>query len=126
LSFFNLRVRGFEIAERGGKSLPQFAEGFHASGHASRKDLIEAMRQIDPEIVVPVHTEKPNEFLELDEFEVVLLEEGIPIEIISKAPPTGIVRVREYLTDNTSSVRGHPSVPSPSYPLTDLVMVMGR
>jgi ribonuclease J len=82
LSFFNLKVRGFEIVERDGKSLPQFAKGFHASGHASRKDLIEAMKQIDPEIVVPVHTEKPNEFLGLDEFKVVLPEEGIPIEIL--------------------------------------------
>jgi ribonuclease J len=81
LSFFNLKVRGFEIVERDGKALPQFAKGFHASGHASRKDLIEAMKRIDPEIVVPVHTEKPDEFLGLDEFKVVLPKEGIPIEI---------------------------------------------
>jgi ribonuclease J len=81
LSFFNLRVRGFEIIERDGKLLPEFARGFHASGHASRKDLIDAVKRIAPEIVIPVHTEKPNEFLGLDIFKVVLPQEGIPIKV---------------------------------------------
>jgi ribonuclease J len=39
----------------------------HASGHASGVELIEAIKTISPELVFPVHTEKPEEFKKLVE-----------------------------------------------------------
>ncbi|KKK41451.1 MAG: hypothetical protein Lokiarch_42840, partial [Candidatus Lokiarchaeum sp. GC14_75] len=39
LKYFNFEIIGFEVVEEGGKIKPKFSEGFHASGHASKKDL---------------------------------------------------------------------------------------
>ena len=37
-------------------------EGFHASGHASGPEILEMIREINPEKVYPIHTEHPEEF----------------------------------------------------------------
>jgi len=39
--------------------------GFHASGHIGRDELISIIEEIAPEIIVPVHTEHPEEFIKL-------------------------------------------------------------
>ncbi len=41
----------------------KFTEGFHASGHASPEDLIKIINIIDPDIIIPVHTENPEWFI---------------------------------------------------------------
>lgn len=82
LQFFKFRVRGFKIVERDGKEVPEFERGYHASGHASASELLRIVEEIDPEVVVPVHTENPEFFVEnLKEYKVVLPEEGRRIEI---------------------------------------------
>jgi ribonuclease J len=83
---YDLAPKGFAFKddEEGGKPRPVFSKGkesIHASGHASKKDLIWIVETIDPEVVVPVHTEKKG----LDWFEeefggrrrVVRLDEGV-------------------------------------------------
>lgn len=37
----------------------------HCSGHASREDLEAMIKEINPEILIPIHTSKPEEFLKL-------------------------------------------------------------
>ena len=37
-------------------------EGYHASGHASKSDLIKAIDISDPEIIIPIHTDNPDWF----------------------------------------------------------------
>jgi len=82
LQFFNFKVRGFKMVEKEGKELPEFEKGYHASGHASAGELLRIVREIDPGIVLPVHTEHPEFFVEnLKEYQVVLAEEGKRIEI---------------------------------------------
>jgi ribonuclease J len=77
LKFFNLEVRGFEIVEKNGKPVPEFQRGYHASGHASGEEIIRMVEEIEPKVVVPVHTERPEFFAErLEEVRVVLPVEG--------------------------------------------------
>jgi len=35
----------------------QLEKGMHASGHASGPEILEAIREIEPEKVYPIHTE---------------------------------------------------------------------
>lgn len=48
-------------------------KGFHASGHACGREILEMIREIKPEKVYPIHTEYPEEFevLKDDSIEVV-------------------------------------------------------
>jgi ribonuclease J len=36
--------------------------GFHASGHASGEDVLWLIDRIDPDTIIPVHTESPRWF----------------------------------------------------------------
>ncbi|MEM2619549.1 MAG: MBL fold metallo-hydrolase [Candidatus Hadarchaeales archaeon] len=58
LKKFNLRAVGFEVR----KGELKFEHGYHASGHASSRELLELIEEIDPKMVVPVHTEDPKFF----------------------------------------------------------------
>jgi ribonuclease J len=62
LKYFGFKIYGFEVVEEGGKVKPKFMKGFHASGHASRKDLLWAIETVDPDVVIPVHTDNPGWF----------------------------------------------------------------
>ncbi|MFH1486337.1 MAG: MBL fold metallo-hydrolase RNA specificity domain-containing protein [Chloroflexota bacterium] len=42
--------------------VPESEVGLHASGHASGPELVDLVRRISPEILIPVHTEKPELF----------------------------------------------------------------
>ena len=75
LQHFGFEVHGFEIVEKDGKVIPEFIKGFHASGHASKSDLTWAIDTIDPDYIIPVHTENPSWFKENFE-NVKLLQEG--------------------------------------------------
>ena len=64
LKYFGLEVHGFKIVEKEGKLVPEFEKGFHASGHASKSDLTWAIETIDPDYIIPAHTENPSWFKE--------------------------------------------------------------
>ena len=54
-----------------------FERGYHASGHASGEEIIRMVEEIQPEVVIPVHTERPEFFVEmLSDARVVLPMKG--------------------------------------------------
>ncbi|MCS7144887.1 MAG: ribonuclease J, partial [Archaeoglobaceae archaeon] len=63
LKVFNFETVGFRIE----KDETYFEKGYHTSGHASKEDLSWIIEKIDPDVVIPVHTEKADWFEE--EFE---------------------------------------------------------
>lgn len=65
LTYMDFDVKGFAVGktEDGGEK-PTFDSSYHASGHASPRDLAWIIDQVDPEIIVPVHTENPQWFAE--------------------------------------------------------------
>ena len=75
LKYFGFRVYGFEIVEEEDKIKPKFMKGFHASGHASKRDIRWAIEKIDPDIIIPVHTDNPSWFSENFD-NVALLKDG--------------------------------------------------
>ncbi|MFO7966779.1 MAG: ribonuclease J, partial [Archaeoglobaceae archaeon] len=58
LSRFNFSTCGFGIAD--GK--PYFEKGYHASGHVSADELRQIIEEVDPDVLIPVHTENPGWF----------------------------------------------------------------
>jgi len=64
LDKFGLDVRGFEIIAGEGRPRPKFSRGYHASGHASKRDLMWIIENIDPDLIIPVHTTNPGWFAE--------------------------------------------------------------
>ena len=72
LKHFEFDVHGFEVIEKNGLLKPEFVKGFHASGHASKSDLTRAIETIDPDYIIPVHTENPQWFKENFENAVLL------------------------------------------------------
>jgi len=69
---FNIESRGFSLDENGDLG---FEKRYHASGHASGEDITWAIEQIDPDYIVPIHTEARDWFAKSFE-NVVLVEEG--------------------------------------------------
>ncbi len=53
LEFFGIRPFGFSFSEDG----IAFEKGYHASGHASREELARVIDAVDPDVLIPVHTE---------------------------------------------------------------------
>jgi Predicted hydrolase of the metallo-beta-lactamase superfamily len=53
-------------------------KGFHASGHANGQEILEMIREVNPEKLYPIHTTNPEAFkvLEDDGIEVVYPVEG--------------------------------------------------
>lgn len=77
LTRFGFTVRGFSVETKEGDPRISFEPGYHASGHASGQDILEMVRKIHPEMVMPVHTERPAFFIEnLPEYQVILPENG--------------------------------------------------
>ncbi len=56
LKEFGLVIYGFEMVIEKGKVKPKFIKGYHASGHVSSSDLRRMIDEIDPDIIIPVHT----------------------------------------------------------------------
>ncbi|MEW6569328.1 MAG: MBL fold metallo-hydrolase RNA specificity domain-containing protein [Chloroflexota bacterium] len=58
--------------------------GFHASGHAAPEDLVDLVRRVQPKILIPIHTEVPERWIELmkgTSIAVQLPEMGKPIAL---------------------------------------------
>jgi ribonuclease J len=72
LKRFNITSCGFSIDKKGE---PVFEKRYHASGHASGEDITWAIEQIDPDRIVPIHTEARDWFTSSFE-NVVLPDEG--------------------------------------------------
>jgi len=77
LKRFNINSCGFSLDESGATC---FEKRYHASGHASEEDITWAVDQIDPDYIVPIHTEARDWFAKSFE-NVVLVEEGKPYEL---------------------------------------------
>uniref|UniRef100_UPI003439F162 MBL fold metallo-hydrolase RNA specificity domain-containing protein n=1 Tax=Thermococcus sp. TaxID=35749 RepID=UPI003439F162 len=73
LQYFRFEVRGFSV-DADGK--PVFEKGLHASGHISKEELEEVINDIDPDVLIPVHTESPEWFKEKWGEKVVTLKDG--------------------------------------------------
>lgn len=71
--------------EASGKwEIPPDQTGLHASGHACGPDLLRVAREIKPELLIPVHSEKPEFYLDNlagSGIKVILPAEGGTIEI---------------------------------------------
>jgi len=64
LNFFKFKVYGFEMISNQGEPQPSFTQGYHASGHASIKELEQIINTIDPDHIISVHTTNPQWFKE--------------------------------------------------------------
>jgi len=74
---FGFEARGFSLDE---KDKPVFDSRYHASGHASREDLAWVIDQVDPDLVIPVHTDSHQWFF--DTFDrVKVMKDGERIEL---------------------------------------------
>ncbi|MFX0025733.1 MAG: MBL fold metallo-hydrolase [Candidatus Hermodarchaeota archaeon] len=75
LKHFGFEIHGFEIIEQKGKLKPDFVRGYHASGHLSQNEIRWAIERIDPDVIIPVHTENPQWFGEKFENAVLLRDD---------------------------------------------------
>jgi len=76
LRFFRIEPCGFSMEKNeAGDVVPLMDRHYHASGHASGADVARVIDEIDPGVIIPVHTENPKWFEE--NFDGVLVpEEG--------------------------------------------------
>ncbi|MGB6836255.1 MAG: MBL fold metallo-hydrolase RNA specificity domain-containing protein [Dehalococcoidia bacterium] len=83
LAHFGLEHRGLPFQKDDG-SWGTEDEGLHASGHAASSDIMELVREIRPQTVLPIHTEHPERFVEEfrgEEIEVIVSEYGEAVEL---------------------------------------------
>jgi len=64
LERFQLRAFGLPIEKNGEWEIPEEERGLHASGHACGPDLLRVAREIRPEILIPVHSEQPEFYVD--------------------------------------------------------------
>jgi ribonuclease J len=78
LTKFRFTVKGFQVAPGPDRTFTVTPEpNYHASGHASAQDIVDIVRTINPETVMPVHTEAPEFFSEnLPDMQVLVPENG--------------------------------------------------
>ena len=82
LGHFNLSPVGVPDAETG--KVPEAERGFHSSGHASASGLLEIIDLINPKVVIPIHTEHPEVFVDKigTQRNVTVPEPGVPIRLL--------------------------------------------
>jgi len=64
LKHFGLRGFGLPVEVNDEWQIPDGEKGLHASGHACGPDLLEIAREINPKILIPVHSESPGFYIE--------------------------------------------------------------
>jgi len=64
LERFQLRAFGLPLYRNGKWEIPEEEKGLHASGHACGSDLLRIAREIKPEVLIPVHSEKPEFYVD--------------------------------------------------------------
>ncbi len=63
LKHFAMRGLGLPIERNGEWEIPEEEKGLHASGHACSSDLLRIVRDVKPEILIPIHTEYPDFYI---------------------------------------------------------------
>ncbi|MCX6013922.1 MAG: hypothetical protein NTV30_11100, partial [Chloroflexi bacterium] len=84
LEHFGMKGFGLPLEINGQWQIPEAERGLHASGHACGPDLIDAARNINPEILLPVHSEFPQyykEQLKNIKTKVCITDQGNTIEV---------------------------------------------
>jgi len=84
LKRFGLRGFGLPVERHGKWEIPEEEKGLHASGHACGPDLLRVARETQPEVLIPVHTEKPEFYvdnLNKSGINIILPTEGETVEI---------------------------------------------
>jgi ribonuclease J len=64
LEHFRLGAYGLPIYRDGKWEITEAEKGLHASGHACGPDLLRIAREIQPELLIPVHSEKPEFYVD--------------------------------------------------------------
>jgi ribonuclease J len=64
LEHFGLRGFGLPVEKGDELVIPEEEKGLHASGHACGPDLLEVARGIKPQVLIPVHSEHPEFYIE--------------------------------------------------------------
>ncbi len=78
LGFFNLAPFGFRMA--GDPPKPEFVKGFHASGHLSQAELVKVIDDIDPDKIIPIHTQQ-SEWFQKTFGKVQIVDGGVSINL---------------------------------------------
>jgi ribonuclease J len=60
LRHFSMKSIGLPVETKGNWQIQENETGLHASGHACGTDLLDIAREINPEILIPVHSEQPE------------------------------------------------------------------
>ncbi len=82
LGHFGIKPFGVPVEMPDGEwEIPEGEKGLHASGHASAPDLLRIVREINPELIIPVHSEKPDFYVEHFGDKVIRPDAGGKIEI---------------------------------------------
>ncbi len=63
LKHFGFKGFGLPLETDRGWQIPDAERGLHASGHACSSDLIRLAKEINPEILIPIHSEHPELYL---------------------------------------------------------------
>ncbi|MFH1381920.1 MAG: MBL fold metallo-hydrolase [Chloroflexota bacterium] len=64
LEHFAIKSIGLPLEQNGQWQIPENGRGLHASGHACGTDLLEIARQINPAILIPVHSQHPESYVQ--------------------------------------------------------------
>lgn len=74
--------------EKLAKALGKDYKYLHTSGHCDMASLRELFALLQPKAIIPIHTDNPDEFADLfcDEWPVIRLRDGEPIEIFAEMP----------------------------------------
>jgi len=84
LDHFGLRGFGLPVEKNEKWEIPEEEKGLHASGHACGPDLLRVASEIQPEVLVPVHSEKPEFYvdsLNKSGMDIIVPTEGGTVEI---------------------------------------------
>ena len=64
LEHFSFRGYGLPVEKDGQWQIPDSQQGLHASGHACGKDLLDIVNSIKPQVLIPVHSQRPDLYLD--------------------------------------------------------------
>ncbi len=64
LEHFQLRGFGLPVEQGGEWPIPDEEKGLHASGHACAPDLLRIVKEIKPEVLLPIHSLEPDFYVE--------------------------------------------------------------
>ena len=84
IEHFNLKGFGLPVEKDGKWLIPEAEKGLHASGHACGRDLLKVAQDIKPEILMPVHSERPDLYtgpLKSSNIDLILPEVGKAVDL---------------------------------------------